>query len=114
MGSLESAVLEVLWDSEAALKPAEVLDRLELRPPLSYSTVVTVLRRLQKKGYVTRAKRGNTYLYRSSRSREEQVARAMADAFSAAADPSAALGHFVDHLSADQTSALERVLGRRR
>ena len=50
MGSLESAVLEVLWDSEAALKPAEVLDRLELRPPLSYSTVVTVLRRLQKKG----------------------------------------------------------------
>ena len=28
MGSLESAVLEVLWDSEAALKPAEVLDRL--------------------------------------------------------------------------------------
>ncbi len=114
MGSLESAVLEVLWDSDAALKPAAVLDGLEMTPALSYSTVVTVLRRLEKKGLVARAKQGKTYLYRARRSREEQVALAMADVFSSAADPSAALGHFVDHLSADQTSALKRVLGRRR
>ncbi len=114
MGSLEAAILEVLWDSDDGLKPGDVLDRLEIEPVVSYSTVLTILRRLWKKGLVTRSKDGKAYLYRPTRSREEQVAQAMSEAFSGAADPSAALGHFVEQLSAEQTSALKRLLGRRR
>ena len=46
MGSLEGAVLDVLWSTEEALKPGEVLDRLDLDPPVTYATVLTILRRL--------------------------------------------------------------------
>lgn len=114
MGSLEAAVLGVLWDSDSALKPGDVLDRLDIEPPVAYSTVLTILRRLWKKDLVTREKDGKAYVYRPTRSREEQVAAGMVEAFSGATDPSAALGHFVEHLSADQASALRRALGRRR
>ncbi|GJM36704.1 MAG: penicillinase repressor [Acidimicrobiales bacterium] len=114
MGSLEAAVLDVLWSIDDPLKPGDVLDRLDIDPPVAYSTVLTILRRLWKKRLVTRTKVGKAYLYRPTRSREEQVADAMAEAFAAATDPSVALGHFVEHLSPDQTTALKRLLGRRR
>lgn len=114
MGSLEAAVLDVLWSTEDALKPGEVLDKIDLEPEVTYSTVLTILRRLLHKGLVTRVRDGKAFRYRPSNSREEQVASTMAEAFAAATDPKAALGHFVDHLSSEQTSILRRILGRRR
>lgn len=114
MGSLEAAVLGVLWDSDEALKPGDVLGRLDIEPAVTYSTVLTILRRLCSKRLVTRTKAGKAFLYRPARSREEQVAEAMAEAFAAAVEPSVALGHFVEHLSPDETTALKRLLGRRR
>ncbi len=114
MGSLEAAVLDVLWDCDEALKPGHVLERLEIEPEVTYSTVLTILRRLWKKRLVTRTRDGKAYLYRPTRTREEQVAMTMAEAFAAAEDHAVALGHFVEHLSAGEASVLKRVLGRRR
>ncbi len=114
MGSLEGAVLEVLWDSEDALKPGEVLDRIDLKPEVTYSTVLTILRRLLGKELVTRTKDGKAYRYQPTHSREEQVAQTMVEAFATAADTDTALGHFVEQLSPEQTSTLRRILGRRR
>ena len=113
MGSLEGAVLEVLWDSDDALKPGEVLDRINLKPEITYSTVLTILRRLLRKQLVTRTKDGKAYRYRPTQGREQQVAQAMAEAFAAASDTNAALGHFVDQLSPEQTTTLRRILRRR-
>lgn len=110
MGSLEGAVLDVLWSTEEALKPGEVLDRLDLDPPVTYATVLTILRRLWKKDLVDREKEGKAFRYRPVRSRDEEVARTMADAFTGATDPDAALGHFVDNLSRRHANALERLL----
>lgn len=113
MGSLEGAILEVLWCADGPLKPGEVLEALRLEPPVSYATVLTILRRLWRKGMVQREQVGKAHMYRPSRSRDEQVAATMADAFEAAGDPKAALGHFVHQLSAEQESVLRRVLRRR-
>lgn len=113
MGSLEGAVLDVLWRADSALKPGDVLDRLSIEPTVSYATVLTILRRLWKKGLVTRQRVGKAHHYRPRRNRDEQTAATMADAFAAAGDPSAALGHFVDQLSAEEASALRRILKRR-
>lgn len=113
MGSLESAVLDVLWQTDTAVKPGEVLERLSIDPPVSYATVLTILRRLWKKGLVTRERIGKADHYQPARTRDEQTAATMADAFAAAGNPSAALGHFVDQLSADEASALRRILKRR-
>ena len=110
MGSLEHAVLDVLWDSDEAIKPGDVLARLDIEPALAYSTVQTILRRLVKKNLVNRSKEGQSYLYRPVRTREEQVAETMMDVFSAATDPATALGHFVQRLSPRDASALRQKL----
>lgn len=114
MGSLEAAILDVLWNSGEPLKAGDVLERLEIEPAVTYSTVLTILRRLWKKGLLTRAKAGKAYIYQPTKSREQQIAESMATAFAASDDPAAALGHFVEQLSHSQTSALRRLLGNRR
>ena len=113
MRSLERAIQEALWASPDALRPRDVLDRLEIEPPVTYSTVLTVLRRLWKKGLVTREQDGKAYRYQPVMSREEHIADAMTDALSATADPSAALGHFVASLSTEDTNSLKKLLRKR-
>ncbi len=114
MRSLEAAVQEVLWASPQALKPGEVLERLEIKPPVSYSTVLTVLRRLWKKDLVTREQDGKAYRYTPAMTREEHIAATMSDAFAATADPAVALGHFVANLSEEDTSNLKRLLRKKK
>lgn len=114
MGSLESAVLEVMWSAEQPLKPGHVLERLAIDPPVTYSTVLTILRRLWKKGLVSRERDGKAYRYTPVRTREEEIGLAMATTFSAASDAALALGHFVSQLSAAETIALQKLLHKKR
>lgn len=104
---------EALWAAPHPLKPGEVLDQLEIEPPVTYSTVLTVLRRLWKKDLVSRERDGKAYRYSPVMTREEHIAATMSDAFAATADPSAALGHFVARLSAEDTSNLKKLLGKK-
>ncbi len=114
MGSLEAAVLDVLWSANEALKPSEVHNQLDIDPPVTYSTVMTILRRLWDKDLVTRRRLGKAFYYDPVQNREEHVAELMTEAFAAASDPSATLGHFVARLSPDDTSVLRHVVRRRR
>jgi predicted transcriptional regulator len=114
MGSLEAALLEIMWTSSEPLKPGEVLEQLDIEPEVTYSTVLTILRRLWKKGLITRERAGKAYRYMPVLTREEQVAETMAAALAAASDPSAALGHFVTHLSAEDIGLLQKLLGKQR
>jgi predicted transcriptional regulator len=71
LGQLESAVMEVVWNSgESSVH--EVAERLAR--PLAYTTVMTTLDRLFKKGLLERRKqeRAFTYSARLSRSEWEQ------------------------------------------
>lgn len=114
MGSLEAAVLDVLWDSGEAMKPGDVQAGLDIDPPVTYSTVMTILRRLWQKNLVTRQRSGKAFYYRPVQDRDQHVAELMAEAFAASADSSAALGHFVAGLSQDDASVLHQVIKRRR
>jgi predicted transcriptional regulator len=79
LGELEEAVLSALWSSASPLSVREVLGRIERRPALAYTTVLTVLDRLHEKGMVDREKEGKAFLYRPRASKEawlgEQAAR---------------------------------------
>ncbi len=57
----ELDVMSVLWDRETATV-AEVRERLADR--LAYTTVLTVLRTLEQKGYVAHASEGRAHRYR--------------------------------------------------
>ena len=70
LGELERAVLELIW--EHGVQSAEqVREHLVTQgPPLKESTIRTVLRRLEEKGYVAHAIEGRTFLYRPAASRQ--------------------------------------------
>lgn len=57
----ELDVMNVLWDRDSATV-AEVRDRLA--DGLAYTTVLTVLRTLEEKGYVDHVEEGKAYRYR--------------------------------------------------
>jgi predicted transcriptional regulator len=68
LGPLEEAVMEVLWTrGESAVR--DVVDRLER--PLAYTTVMTTLDRLYKKGLLERRKQERAFVYWPKLSRSE-------------------------------------------
>ena len=74
LGDLEREVMQLVWAHQAITAEA-VRERLER--PLKESTVRTVLRRLEDKGYVTHTVEGRTYVYAAAEPRGQVAARAV-------------------------------------
>jgi predicted transcriptional regulator len=66
---LELEVMKVLW-TEGESSVAEVQTALHYSKPLAYTTVMTLLDRLTRKGAVTRRKQGRGFRYTPVFSRE--------------------------------------------
>lgn len=73
MGELEQAVMEILWASAEPLSVRDVHEQLANDRDLAYTTVMTVLDRLAKKGLVLRRLESRAWLYRPTQSRADQV-----------------------------------------
>lgn len=58
----ELRLMQVLWDSGHATV-GEVVDHLPGREKPAYNTVLTILRILERKGYVTHEKDGRAHVY---------------------------------------------------
>jgi len=74
LGELERGVLAIIWRLGAVT--AEQV-REELARPLKDSTVRTVLRRLEEKGYLAHSVENRTFLYRPAESRQRVAGRAV-------------------------------------
>ena len=68
LGPLEIALMEVLW-TRGEGNVRDVIDRLGR--PLAYTTVMTTLDRLYKKGLLTRRKFDRAFVYSAALTREE-------------------------------------------
>jgi predicted transcriptional regulator len=108
-GELEAAVLTVLQAAGSALSPGEVRDRLG--GDLAYTTVVTILSRLQGKGVLDRRKAGRAFVYRPVADEPGLAARRMARVLDAEPDREAVLARFVSGLSGTDEELLRRMLG---
>lgn len=78
LGDLELKVMAILWTSRMPLGVAAVSERIQGDKTLAYTTVMTVLVNLYKKGVVDRAKRGKAYLY-WAREGQDKLARGLFD-----------------------------------
>jgi BlaI family penicillinase repressor len=74
LGDLEREVMQLVWAGGPMTSEA-VRERLPRKP--KESTVRTVLRRLEEKGFVTHAVEGRTYVFEASRPRRDVAARAV-------------------------------------
>ena len=74
LGELERSILSVVWrKSEVTAEQV----REELGRPLKDSTIRTVLRRLEEKGYLEHSLENRTFLYRPAESRNRVAGRAV-------------------------------------
>ncbi|MGB7548667.1 MAG: BlaI/MecI/CopY family transcriptional regulator [Terracidiphilus sp.] len=74
LGELERSILGIVWrlGTGTAEQVREALDR-----PLKDSTVRTVLRRLEEKGYLAHLVANRTFVYRPAESRQRVAGRAV-------------------------------------
>src|SRR5262245_21019808 len=77
LGDLQLRILQALWArGEAAV--ADVLQDLRPERDLAYTTVATMLRKMELRGLVTHREEGSTFLYHAAVA-AEQVGRSMTD-----------------------------------
>jgi predicted transcriptional regulator len=110
-GPLEWRVLESLWERA---DHASVRDLQPLFPEIAYTTLMTTLDRLFRKGVLNRIKRGRAFLYEPSLSRPEfESARAASALQTAIAGNEGALtplmSFFVDAVSQRDSESLNEL-----
>ncbi|WP_028922535.1 BlaI/MecI/CopY family transcriptional regulator [Pseudonocardia acaciae] len=114
LGELESAVMDVLWRADGPVRVRDVRQRLDVGRTLAYTTVMTVLDNLHRKGWVRRELAGKAYRYATATSREEAAARALREVIDGSGDPDAVLLHFARSVSEHESSVLRAALEERR
>lgn len=107
-GELEVAVLDLLHRADGAMTAAEVQG--ELGGGLAYTTVLTILVRLQAKGSLRRERRGRAYAYRPVSDEAGLAALRMRRVLDERADRDTVLARFVDDLSSEDEELLRRLL----
>ncbi|MFI5461526.1 MAG: BlaI/MecI/CopY family transcriptional regulator [Isosphaerales bacterium] len=76
LGALQKAVMEVVWGlGEATVQ--QVRDGLEREPLPVYTTILSVMQKLEKAGWLTHRAVGRSYVYLPSRSRQEAGATSL-------------------------------------
>lgn len=113
LGELEGAVMDVLWRADGAMTVREVLTELNETRDLAYTTIMTVLDNLHRKGWVERELHNRAYQYMPSETREEAAARAVRELLDSSGAPEAVLLHFAKSVSEDESAALRKGLRRR-
>ena len=117
LGDLQLRIMKILWlRTEATV--TDVLGDLTGASDLAYTTVATMLRKMEAKGLVTHRIEGRSFIYRA-RVKEEEVTRTMADHFVERLFEGS-LTEVVSHLlstrevSKDELETLERLIAERK
>ena len=108
--------MDRLWAAEQAqaFTVREVHEALAAERDIAYTTVMTVLDRLAKKGLVAQERDGRAYRYRAAGSRGSMTADLMREALEefGSGDRRTALVAFVGEASAEEREALREALAR--
>lgn len=100
--------MQRLWEAGRPMAVRDVLEELDRE--LAYTTAMTVLDNLHRKGLVSRIKRGRAYVYTPTKSREERTAELMGEVLAGAGDRGTALLRFVEQMSSDELAELRELL----
>jgi predicted transcriptional regulator len=111
-GELESAVMQHLWAAADGATVREVYERMRQDRQIAYTTVLSTIHNLHRKGRLTREREGKAHRYRATASRAEYSAAVMREALSSGGDSEAILSHFVGQMSEDESHRLQELLRR--
>lgn len=109
-GELEAVIMDRLWDWGRPALVREVVDDLRQDRPLAYTTVMTVMENLYRKGWLRRHRDGRAWRYEPAGSRSGYTAALMSDALATSTDRRTALAHFVLQMSPHDAALLQQAL----
>jgi BlaI family penicillinase repressor len=76
LGEVEQAVMDYVW-THGPCTSEDCREALAATRPMKESTIRTVLRRLEEKGFVAHSLDGRTFVYRAAEARQNVAARAV-------------------------------------
>src|SRR3984957_15136420 len=109
-GELEAVIMERLWERGSPALVREILDDLRGGRGLPYTTVMTVMDNLHRKGWLRRERDGRAWRYEPIGSRSGYTAALMNDALETSADRRRALAHFALQMSPHDAALLREAL----
>ena len=109
-GELEAVIMERLWERRRPTLVREIVDDLRDDRPLAYTTVMTVMENLHRKGWLRRERDGRAWRYEPTGSRSSYTAELMNDALGTSTDRRTALAHFVLQMSPHDAALLQQAL----
>jgi predicted transcriptional regulator len=109
-GELEAVIMDRLWDQGRPMLVREMVEALHGDRPLAYTTVMTVMENLHRKGWLRRERDGRAWRYEPTGSRSGYTAALMNEALATSNDRRTALAHFVLQMSPHDAALLREAL----
>jgi predicted transcriptional regulator len=111
-GDLEAVLMHLVWDHGSPVTVRELFDELARERVIAYTTVMSTMDNLHRKGWLARTKEGKAYRYTATASREEYSARLMREALDDGGNTEAVLSHFVAQMGGAESEVLRAVVRR--
>lgn len=111
-GELEGVIMQELWDAPGGATVREVFDRMRTGRTIAYTTVMSTIHNLHRKGRLTREAEGRGHRYRPTATRAEYSAEVMREALVDGGDSVAILSRFVERMSVEDAQQLQELLRR--
>lgn len=109
-GELEAVIMDRLWEWGRPALVREVVDDLSRDRSIAYTTVMTVMENLHRKGWLRRQRDGRAWRYEPTGSRSGYTAALMSEALATNPDRRTALAHFVLQMSPHDAALLREAL----
>ena len=113
-GELEAVLMQRIWDHGGTLTVRDLFEDLREERNIAYTTVMSTMDNLHRKGWLARERDGKAYRYTAVASREEYSARLMREALADGGDTEVVLSHFLDQIDGEESEALRSVLSKLR
>jgi predicted transcriptional regulator len=111
-GDLEAVVMDRMWNRDGETTVRALFEELRQSREIAYTTVMSTMDNLHRKGWLSRTRQGKAFLYWPSLTREEYSARLMRDALDGGGNPSLVLSHFLEQMSDEESATLRTTLQR--
>jgi predicted transcriptional regulator len=113
LGELERAVMNCLWAADRALTVRDVHEMLVADRQIAYTTVLTTLQRMARKGLLDQQRDERAHRYKAVTTRDQLFAELLADALGVVEGDPGAFVRFIDELAPGERVALRDALDNR-
>lgn len=109
----ETEILRLVWQLRKATVQ-QVCDKLPAKRKITYATVQTLLRRLEKKGYIRHSIQGRAHVFFAAVRSEEVIKRSVGDFIDRlfGGDPIPLMQHLAEHgkIDAEDIESVKRLI----